>query len=140
MITVCTSSCNVWNFLIPHIAYTLAVSICSLHFTVANMKVIKNFIKENEYSAFVAPLGICVGFVLVMLQNVAIENPTLYYIAYQTATLITITVLLLSIYYPKVIYCTCICMIMYQQIHSLIKDTYKKRKADESYDTFIVIY
>ena len=105
--TVCMSSCNVWIFLIPHLAYILVVSICSLHFTVANIKVIKNFIKENEYSAFVAPLGICIGLVLVMLQNVAIENPTLYYTAHQTASLIIITVLLLSIYCPKVIYCTC---------------------------------
>ena len=129
--TVCTSSCNVWIFFIPHIAYTLVVSICSLHFTVANIKVIKNFIKENEYSAFVAPLGICIGLVLVMFQDVRIKNLTLYYIAYQTASLILTTVLLLSIYCPKVIYCTC----MYdyvQQIHSLIKDTYRKRKADKS--------
>ena len=105
--TVCMSSCNVWIFFIPHIAYTLIVSMCSLHFTVANIKVIKNFIKEKEYSAFVAPLGICIGFVLVILQDVRIKNLTLYYIAYQTASLILTTVLLLSIYCPKVIYCTC---------------------------------
>ena len=93
--------------------YSLAVSICSLYFTLANIKVIQNFIKEKEYSAFVAPLSICMCVVIALLQKLSLENPTLYYTLYETTLMIIIAVLLLSIYFPKVIYTVYTCKCMY---------------------------
>ena len=78
-----------------------------LYYTAANIKVIKNFIKEQEYSTFIVPVFICIGVVFVLMKHLAFEDPTLYYVAFQSTAVISSTVLLLSIYFPKVIYCIC---------------------------------
>jgi hypothetical protein len=81
--------------------YIILLMMVLFLFTLTNVKIIRSFLKEKEFSIFVIPLFIVIALFFLIYRDLAFQNPASFYFCFHISLIAFTTALILSIYAPK---------------------------------------